>query len=485
MSQTVTDYKFGTKPYAHQEAAFLTSRDREAYAYLMEQGTGKTKVIIDNFCWLFQEGKINGVLIVCPKNMVKTWALKELPAHVPGHVYAHVQTRVWRQKLREVKATQGGLTPLDVLVMNHDAFITEAGYKLAQRFCLEHTVFMAIDESTCIKNPAAKRSKALHRIGKQVDFRRIATGTPIDNSPFDAYSQFKFLDPSIVTTESFTAFKNEYGVTEPRRFKRDAPLVNIVTGYKNLEKLRELIAPHSFFAYKKDCLDLPEKVYQKVFVELTPKQRKAYEDLQELTVHEFSENARVSAPIALTRLLRFHQITSGWVTLDEQRGVHWLENPPPKLTALLELLETLDGKAIIWAQYQNDIELVTATLNEKYGPLSASSYYGLTSDKARDHAEESFQDPAHPLRFFVGNPQAGGVGLTLTQAETVVYYSNSYRLLDRLQSEDRAHRIGQRKVVTYYDIVAENSVDERIIDALRNKRHVASEVTGATLTEWL
>lgn len=485
MTQAVTDYKFGTKPYVHQEAAFVTSRDREAFAYLMEQGTGKTKVIIDNFCWLYQKGKINGALIVCPKNMVKTWSRKELPTHVPSYMYPFLGISVWRQKLRRVKFSTEGQHGLDVLIMNHDAFITEAGYKLAQKFCLEHSVFMAIDESTCIKNPTAKRTRALHRIGRQTNFRRIATGTPVDNSPFDAYAQFKFLDPDIVQTESFTSFKGEYGVTEPRRFKRDAPLVNVVTGYKNLDRLRGLISPHSFFAYKKDCLDLPDKVYQKVFVDLTPKQRRAYEDLQHITVHEFSEDARVSAPIALTRLLRFHQITSGWVNLDNKQGVRWLEKPPPKLLALMELVETLEGKVIIWAQYQNDIELVASALAEKYGPLTSCTYYGETKDKARDHAEEAFQDPEHPLRFFVGNPQAGGVGLTLTQAETVIYYSNSYRLLDRLQSEDRAHRIGQHKVVTYYDIVADNTVDERIIDALRNKRNIASEVTGATLTEWL
>jgi len=190
----------------------------------------------------------------------------------------------------------------------------------------------------------------------------------------------------------------------------------------------------------------------------------------------------LTAPNVLTQMMRLHQITCGHFKSDDGEIQ---ELSSKRLEELMSVLEETEGKAIIWANYIYDIEHIVKTIKQEYGEDSVVQYYGAIDSEKRQKNIEQFQNPDSPVRFFVGNPQTGGYGITLTAANTVIYYSNGYDLEKRLQSEDRAHRIGQKKSVTYIDLIAEGTVDEKIVKALRKKINIASEILGEELKEWI
>lgn len=464
---------FKTQPFAHQLEAFLRSRDEDSYALLMEQGTGKTKVAIDTMAWLYANGRIDGALVITPKSIMQNWAKNEIPAHLP------VDAKIiqWRPALARNRLSIPDNT-LAILIMNHDALATKTGFHFAKQFLTSRACMMIIDESTSIKNPQAKRTKAAMRLAKLAPYRRIMTGTPTANGPLDLFAQFGFLDEAILGYKSYYAFRNDFAVTEKRRFS--GRHVDVVTGYKNLETLNKIIQPKSFRVTKSECLDLPDKLYQMRYVELSDDQQRAYNNVREQLYADLGDGQEVSVQIFLTKLLRLHQIASGWVKTDDGILHDFKENP--KMGALLEETEQVD-RAIIWATYTHDILTITDRLNEQYGKGSAMAFYGELSPDERHEVVDRFQQGN--LRFFVGQPAAGGMGLTLTSASTVIYYSNSHSLIYRLQSEDRAHRIGQTRSVTYVDIVAIGTVDEKIVDCLRNKIDIATAINGDDLKAWL
>jgi SNF2 family DNA or RNA helicase len=232
---------------------------------------------------------------------------------------------------------------------------------------------------------------------------------------------------------------------------------------------------------KEECLDLPDKVYIRREVELTDEQVRAYNQMKSVALATI-DGGLVSTVNALTQIMRLHQITCGHVKLDDGTVVSL---PNKRIDELLATLEETDGKVIIWATYRHDIEDIKFHLQTAYGMTSVATYYGETTSDERERIVNDFQDPNSELRFFVGNPSTGGYGLTLTAASTVIYYSNSFDLEKRLQSEDRAHRIGQTKNVTYVDLIAPNTVDEKIVKALRDKIDIATQVLGEDLKEWL
>ena len=189
-----------------------------------------------------------------------------------------------------------------------------------------------------------------------------------------------------------------------------------------------------------------------------------------------------TAPHVLTQMMRLHQITCGFLKNDDD-SISDLKNN--RIDSLLELLDEVEGKVIIWANYVHDVEKIVAKLCDEYGPETVVQYYGATSQEQREKSIKQFQDPKSKVKYFVGNPQTAGYGITLTEAGTVIYFSNGYDLEKRLQSEDRAHRIGQKKSVTYVDLIAPKTVDEKIVKALRNKIDIASQVMGEELKKWI
>jgi len=257
-----------------------------------------------------------------------------------------------------------------------------------------------------------------------------------------------------------------------------------VIGYKNLEELNELLQPFSYRVLKKDCLDLPDKIYITRKIDMTPEQKKAYDEIKRYAITELSNSERVSVTSVITQLLRLHQISCGFTRSDLDKDV---ELKSQRLEELMNILEETEGKVIIWANYRFDIKRILKTITNKYGPESVGAYYGDTSDEERRRILHDFQDKENKLQYIVGNTQTGGYGINLTAAHTVVYYSNNFDLEKRLQSEDRAHRIGQSNKVTYIDIICKNTVDEKIVKSLKAKQNIASKVLGEEKTwqDWI
>ena len=473
------NYKFKSKPFAHQSKALEMSWDKEVFAYFMEMGTGKSKVLIDNIAMLFNVGKINGALIIAPKGVYKNWFDSEIPSHMPDYIEKKIG--LWRTdpNAKELKPLFSTGAELHILIMNVEAFSTKKGVLFAHKFLSCHNALISIDESTTIKNPNAKRTKSILSLKPLSKFRRILTGSPVTKSPLDLFSQCQFLDPWLLNQSSYYAFRTRYAVC--RKINVSGRQVEIVVGYRNLGELSEKIKPFSYRVLKDDCLDLPPKTYTKRIIELSDEQKKVYKTMKEKAI-AFLNGKMVSTATVITQLMRLHQITCGHFTSDDG-DVQEIKNN--RIDQLMEILEEVEGKAVIWAHYRYDIKKIVEAISKKYGENSVVTYYGDTSTDDRQKAITKIQDKDSSVRFIVGTPQTGGYGITLTGASTMIYYSNGYDLEKRQQSEARIDRIGQEKPMTYIDIIAEGTVDDKIVQSLRKKVNIATEVMGEELKDWI
>ena len=475
------NYKFKTKPYKHQLTALEKSWNKENFAYFMEMGTGKTKVLIDNLAMLYDKGKVDGALIIAPKGVVGTWYNNEIPAHLPDHiddVTVLWQANITKQQQEKLDCLFEPEENLHILIMNVEALSTTKGKDFAEKFLDSHNTLMAIDESTTIKNPNAKRTKNIIKLSDIAKYKRIMTGSPVTKNPLDLYSQCEFLSPWLLDYTSYYAFRNRYA--EMKTMHVHGRSIQVVDKFKNLSELSDTLKNFSYRVLKEDCLDLPEKNWTKRQISLSPDQRKIYTQMKE-TALAYLNGKVTSTMTVLTQLMRLHQITCGHFTADDGTTQEIANN---RINELMNVLEELEGKAIIWANYQHDIRSIIKEVSKVHGPGSIVDYYGLTPQDKRQENIKKFQNN-DKCRFLVGTPQTGGYGITLTAANTVIYYSNGYDLEKRLQSEDRAHRIGQKKNVTYVDIIAEDTVDEKIVKALRDKVNIASQVLGEDLKSWI
>ena len=364
--------------------------------------------------------------------------------------------------------------------MNIEALSTVKGQRYLAAVLKMSKAFLVLDESTAIKNPKAKRTKAILKMSPLAKYRRILTGFPVTQSPMDLWSQCHFLDNRLLGEcgDNFFQFQYRYAVMKRQTF--GAHSFNRVVGYRNLDQLSDILQSFSSRLLKHECLDLPDKLYVQRHVTLTPDQKRIYTEVKEFALAVLDEDKFMTAPNAMTQLLRLQQILSGHTKTDEGLLV---DIPDNRLSELMDCLEEIEGKVIIWSRFRYDMKRITEALSKTYGSSSTVTYYGDTTDEERTTAIERFQDG--DARFFVGNPQTGGYGITLTAATTVIYFANSFDLAVRMQSEDRAHRIGQKNNVTYIDLIAEGTIDEKIVKALRSKMDIASTVMGEDLREWL
>ena len=482
MDYFIEKYPFKNKPFVHQAAYLQRFWEHPTSALFAEMGTGKSFMLINNAAMLYDKGKINAMLIVAPKGVYRNWYKSEIPKHMPEHI--SYKMACWNPTPRkaekmEMETMFNAVDDLRILIMNIEAFSTEKGQQFAKIFLRVTDAFMAIDESTTIKTPTAKRTKSIVKIGKEARYRRIATGSPVTKSPLDLYSQCDFLGESCLNYNSYYAFQARYAILVER--KMPTHTFKQVVGYRHLDELKDKLDRFAFRVTKDECLDLPDKIYLRRDVDLTSEQKKAYEQMKLMALSVLDQGL-VSTNNALTQLMRLHQIACGYVKLDDGQEI---DLPNNRLSELMDLLAESDGKVIIWANYRKNIQDIKLAIQKEYGMTSVATYYGDTDADERQEIVEKFSDPKSELRFFVGNPTTGGYGLTLVSSHTVVYYSNSFDLEKRLQSEDRAHRIGQTEKVTYIDLIATNTVDEHIVKALRNKINIASAVLGEEIKGWL
>ena len=457
------------------------SWNKEVFAYFMEMGTGKSKVLLDGIAMLYDKGKINAALIIAPKGVYKNWYDSEIPTHMVDHIQK--KTVLWQAMInqKQQKQLNSLFKPgfdLRILIMNVEAFSTKKGLDFANTFLMANSALVAVDESTTIKNPRAKRTKNILSIAKGSKYRRILTGSPVTKSPLDLYTQCFFLDPFLLDHASYYTFRTRYAVMRTANFHGRS--VNLVVGYHHLDELTEKLKPFSYRILKDDCLDLPPKTYMKRVIQLTPEQKTVYQQMKKLALAELN-GKMVTTMNVITQLMRMQQITCGHFKADDD-SIQDIKNN--RITELMDILEELEGKAIIWAHYRHDIDTIVKSIEDKY-PRSVMTYYGDTTTEDRQKAIKEIQNPESKVRFLVGTPQTGGYGITLTGASTMIYYSNGYDLEKRQQSEARIDRIGQKKPMTYIDILAEDTIDEKIVKALRKKVNIATEIMGEKLKAWI
>jgi len=469
-------YRYKTKPYQHQRDALNRGGLLKNYAYFMEMGTGKTKVIIDNAAYLYQQKEIKEVIVIAPNSVYRNW-VQEIVDHSP--VYPHIWCWKVNKEKELIKADKS--KELIYILMNVEALSHKSGQRwLHQRLNLNGNVcMMVIDESTTIKAPTALRTKAICKLSTMAKYRRILTGCPVTKSPLDLYTQCAFLSKALLGFESYYTFRARYAVMQ--QIEMGGRQILMPKYYTNLDELEMKLKTFSFRVTKDQCLDLPPKVYTQRSVDLNIEQQRVYEELRK-KARAMIQDDSVSFANKLTEILRLHQICNGFLKTD--RGDIYSFKNCPKMKELLSILEEATGKCIIWATYVHNIENIKQTLEDLYGKDSVVSIYGKDSVEDRKLAVESFQHNSR-CRFLVGNPSTGGYGLTLTAARNVIYFSNSYNLEVRKQSEDRAHRIGQKHKVTYIDLIVPNSIEMMIISALKRKIRLSAQTLGEEAKKWL
>jgi len=477
------NYKFKTKPYGHQLDALKASWDKEVFAYFMEMGTGKSKVLLDNAAVLYDKGEINALLLIAPKGVYKNWYDSEIPVHLPDHIETNVVLWKTSDKSKKQQLLLNTLfksgTHLNILIMNVESFSSGNGSEFAYKFLSAHPKSMvAIDESTTIKTPTSNRTKNILKLSNHCKYRRILTGSPVTKSPLDLYSQCQFLDPWLLDHQSYYTFRARYSIC--KKIQVNGRQVEIVVGYKNLGELSDKIKNFSKRILKEDCLDLPEKTFVKHYVELTKEQKKVYEQMKKEAIAFLDDKMQSSATV-MTQLMRLHQITCGHFTADDGTIK---DLPCSRLGELMNILENIEGKTIIWSHYTHDVRRIIKEIKRVYGDDSVVDYYGATDTDARSANIKKFQTD-DKCRFFVGTTHTGGYGITLTAGSNMIYFSNGYDLEKRQQSEARIDRIGQTKKMTYIDIMTEDTIDERIVKALRNKVNIANKIMDEDFKEWI
>jgi hypothetical protein len=474
------------EPRSYQRKDFLETYQKEYYGILYEQGMGKTKVIIDTACALFLEGKIDGVLVIAPNGVHANWAIDQLGKHlwaslvdrVVFHLWNGTLTKTAKKHLKEMVEHRGDR--MAWMFMNIESIRQGfVGHGHAIRFLTRNRCLMVIDESTIIKNLTAKQTKSCMILSEHAPYRRILTGTPITQGAIDIFPQARFLSPHALPYKSFTAFRNEFAIEVLQSFGNRKPFKQIV-GYRNLDKLRGLISNFAIRRIKADHLELPEKIYMRRPVPLTREQQRAYKEMQDLAyiklMQEQSEQGCVSAPNVLSLILKLQEILCGFIIDDKGVTYDIAEKRTEQLGYTID--DSDGGKVIIWCRFRYDIHRVMEFLTKRYGPDCAVSYYGEDSNEDRSESIRAFQSTERDSpRFFVAT-RAASRGITLTSASTAIYYSQGYSLEDRLQSEDRNHRIGQRSTCVYIDFYTPGAVDDKIITTLRDKGNLAAQIVN-------
>lgn len=477
--------KYKTTPFAHQRKVLEESWRKENYALFMEMGTGKTKVTIDNFANLFLAGEIEGVVIIAPKGVYRNWSDTEIPIHLPDEIKYKVAywtsspNEVEKKNLEKIFIKEDGV--LSIFVVNVEAYSMDKAFIASVKFMKLFKTFCCVDESTSIKSTTASRTQKILRMSRLPRYRRILTGTPVTQSPLDVFSQIAFLSPDILGFKNFFAFRARYAKMAQSHWSGKS--VKTVIGFQNLDELSDKIKTVACQIKKEDCLDLPAKIYEKRLVEMTAEQKKHYENFKKYAMTVL-QDTEITATSVLSIVQKLHQISCGFI-IDENGKPHDIGSS--KLSELENIIDECpaDKKIIIWASYRRNIIMLEEFLKKKYGEDSVVTYFGDTTQVQRQEAVSRFKDQGVATRFFLANARTGGYGLTLVSSSLSIYYANTYSLEERLQSEDRNHRIGQTEKVTYIDLITKGTVDEKILHALRNKIDIASAVMQENPKNWV
>lgn len=484
-------YKFKTKPYQHQFVCWDGSKDKKNYGYLMDMGTGKTKVALDTAAYMYDNGWIDAVMIFGNNGSYTNWK-QAIEEHLPDHIKRTVGVWSSKNKVKDWQNMNNAVSTremcLKFFLMNIEAIAFPRGFEAAFQFTKTHNTLAIVDESTTIANPKAARTKAAWKIGSVAKARRILTGSCLDNRPTDAWAQFQFLSNGILGYTSYYAFRAQYANLEELKIQQGGVLrsFKVVNGYRNLETLKQSISKVAYIVKKEDCLDLPKKTYMEYNVELTPDQERMYKELSKRLMTEVEKesgsNPIVSVKIALTKMLRLHQLVCGHIT-DDDKVFHKIASN--RLKALSDLLDETQGKVVIWTSFRPDVDAIAELLKEKYGAQSFLTYHGGTSNEDREKAKTVFKrgGEVRGLDYMVANDKTGGYGNNFTAVTTAIYFSYDFDNNIHHQTQDRIHRIGQTEPVTYIYLKAKDTIDDKIISVLRDKTKLADLCTPSNWKE--
>jgi len=516
----LSDYLDNTTPRGAQQAAFEAALANDLFALFMEQRTGKTPVALGRIAYAHEVQKTcdSAIIVAMPSGVPQNWA-DEIngdadlgrPKRWPARI--DTTTLVWRANKTATKGFQAALKDaietkqFSFVLVNGEAILTDAFKEFAGKFLRKRQVFAVADEtSLLIKTPSSKRTKVMSGIKKLTQQRLILDGTPAGESPLDLYSQVGWLDDKYLGHSSYFSFKNYYGEWEkgfdPRSGREFPKLKKNDDGtpmFRHLDELQRRLKACSFQVLRKDCFDMPDKIYQPYRFPLSPAQRQVYDDLEaehEATLHD---NSQVSVQHLLTRYLRFQQITSNFWPSDKtaalhaacngegcegcnQEGVVYSSTPPrvidpnrhPRMDAMIERIQLNSDPVIIWARFTADIEQIMKVCADL--GCKPVRYDGKTSPDDKEISRRAFQSGR--AGALVANQAAAQRGLDLSAAGWHLYYSNTFSGLQRQQTEDRTEVPGRFRGTGVEDLIAEDTVDENIVAAHLAKRSVAAFVMG-------
>jgi len=468
-------------PRAHQIAALAKAAKRPSFFYMMDMGTGKSKVALDEAMELYCEGKINRILIVAGKGSYADWINKHIPENVPADI--PVVPHLWRggsleKERRNLNAIMATSDILPVLVMNIEALgASKTAKTVANNFVGVRTLII-VDESSKIRNIDAQRTKEMIKLGQRAAYRRALTGLAVPKNPLDLWGQFAFLGLERILGNSYFGFRARYCVLKPI-FVAGSRTVQVVDGFRDLDKLQERIEPHVFRVLKSDCLDLPPKIFERVHVPLTDEQHRIYDDLKKKATSEIESGVHMTTSNALARLTAMQRVVLG-IARDEAGNLHCLDSNRTEI--LIDVLNEMNGKVVIWCVYRHDIVVISGALEKAFPDRRVVTFYGETSLNDREAAVNAFQ--FGDADYFVATTATGAFGLTLIAASNVIFYSNAWDLELRAQAEDRVHRDGQERSILYVDFICPGTIDEKILSVLEQKKSVAEMVQGDKLKEW-
>lgn len=488
----VAAYQYHSEPYPFQHECLERSWDKEIFAILFEQGAGKSKVVVDTSALLYANGRIDTLVVIAPNGVHKKWIKEDLPYSWPEWC-GQYKWAIWETgNKKSMQACEELMRPgpyLRILCMNVEALSHKGPWEWLKKFLQATESLVALDESSRIKNPDTNRTENICKLRNLMKYRRILTGTPVSNSPFDYYSQFNFLDPHIFGC-SYYAFKAEYAemVAADSRLmdaiRRKNPSMRFTPQivaksndgkpiYKNLDKLKEIIKPYSMRVTKEEAMPwLPPKVFTKRYFKLETKQRKLYDELSKKMRFELMDES-VTVLHKMTLMLRLQQVACGYVPSDDGRMIQFFDKPEdnPRIKEAMECREDTYGSLIIWARFQEDVQQLKKVFGDR-----AVTLYGPDSPKQRDHNIERFK--AGEVDTLISNETVGGIGLNFTVSYKEMFYNNTFSYEDRKQAEDRIHRGGQNAdSCLYEDLIAEDTVDEKTVEALLRKEDMATYMT--------
>jgi SNF2 family DNA or RNA helicase len=495
----VAEYQTKVKPYPHQLEALGRMNGRETFALLMAMRTGKTKVLLDNFGQLEANGEVSDLLVIAPAGVYRTWetAIRE---HVADTLLPRLVVHTWSSgsKSQKTELLRQAFLTTDkprVLLMNVEAL---SSVKSARQFCANflrdrNKAMIAVDESTIIKTPRTERTKfILRELAPRAKFRRILSGLPTPRSPLDMYCQMEFLSPAILGYGSYWAFRHVCAIT--RRIPIGGRTVEVEVGYHKhiVEWMQRQIEPHSFRVPFRPKIPSTYTIRE---VELTNEQRRIYNEIKNYATARLDEENHVTATIVIAQILRLHQVLCGHVS-DERGQLH--DVPEYRTKELLALLEDYNGKAVIWCSYDHSIKKVCQALAREYPvcgtdgqPLAVQPWphphiarFWGGNTKTREAEEYRFSNSPN-CRFLVATPSAGGRGRTWSVADLVVYFSSTYDLEHRDQSEQRVQGLDKVRQVDYIDLIAPGTVETKILSTLRRKINMAATITGDQWKEWI